>query len=255
MAIIVIGITVIFFKLSLYDAVFHIVSAMTTTGFSYLSIVQFTDGFKFFLIFLMLVGGASFSTAGGIKIYRFVLMIKTVRKVVYESITDREYPITLFGRDYSNAAVIQAAVVVLLFITFTFFSAFIVSSYGFPLVDSLFETTSAAATTGLSTGIITPSLQLELKWLFVCLMILGRVEILAFFIMFSRTKEPTIQDKVKVNAPKENAMETNQISKQFKCPKCGNIATYVGRPVKDFTITCLSCGTKGHVTTQGINQK
>jgi len=86
-------------------------------------------------------------------------------------------------------------------------------------------------------------------------MILGRVEILAFFIMFSRTKEPSIQNKAEVIAETENVMETNQITKQFKCPKCGNIATYVGRPVKDFTITCSSCGTKGHVTTQGINQK
>jgi trk system potassium uptake protein TrkH len=70
-----------------------------------------------------------------------------------------------------------------------FFSSFIVSSYGFRPVDSIFETTSAIATTGLSTGIVGPSLALELKWLFIFLMILGRVEILAFLIMFSRKKE------------------------------------------------------------------
>lgn len=254
LALIAISIATIFFGLSLDNSVFHIISAMTTTGFSYVSIVQFTDGFKFFLIFLMLVGGASFSTAGGIKIYRFVLLIKAVRKVVYESITNREYSIKLFGKDYSNAAVIQAAVVVLLFITLTFFSAFIVSSYGFPLVDSLFETTSAVATTGLSTGIINPSLQLELKWLFVFLMIFGRVEILAFFIMFSRTKELTLQTKAQVIAKTENAIETNQITKQYKCPKCGNIVNYVGRPGENLTITCLFCG-KGKINIQESNKK
>ncbi len=255
MAIIAIGITVIFFKLSLYDAVFHIVSAMTTTGFSYLSVAGFTDGLKFFLVFLMLVGGASFSTAGGIKIYRFVLMIKSVRKAVYESITNREYPIKLFGREYTSSAINQAAVVVFLMIALVFFSAFIVSSYGYRPVDALFETTSAVATTGLSTGIITPSLQIELKWLFVVLMIFGRVEILPFFIMFSRTKESTVKNKVKVITMAENAIETNQITKQFKCPKCGNIITYVGFPGENLTITCSSCGTKGKVTIQGIIQK
>jgi trk system potassium uptake protein TrkH len=247
MAIIAISITTIFFGLSGNAAVFHIVSAMTNSGFSYLSIAQFTDGFKLFLVFLMLVGGASFSTAGGIKIYRFVLMIKAVQKVAYERSTDREYPITLFGREYSNAAVIQAAVVVLLFIALIFFSTIIVSLSGFPFIDSLFETTSAAATTGLSTGIITPTLQLELKWLFVCLMILGRVEILAVFIMFSRTKIPTIQTKANLITWKEDKIETNQITKQFKCPKCSSIVTYVGQPGENLTITCSSCGTKGKV--------
>jgi trk system potassium uptake protein TrkH len=255
MAIIAIGITVIFFKLSFYDAVFHIVSAMTTTGFSYLSVAGFTDGLKFFLVFLMLVGGASFSTAGGIKIYRFVLMIKSVRKAVYESITGREYPLKLFGREYTNAAINQAAVVVFLMIALVFFSAFIVSSYGYRPVNALFETTSAVATTGLSTGIITPSLQIELKWLFVILMILGRVEILPFFIMFSRTKESTVKNKAKVITMPENEIETNKITKQFKCPKCSNIITYVGPPGENLTITCSSCGKKGKVTIQGIIQK
>jgi trk system potassium uptake protein TrkH len=190
MAILAISIAVIFFGLSTDIAVFHIVSAMTNSGFSYVSVAEFTDGLKFFLVFLMLVGGASFSTAGGIKIFRFVLMIKTVRKAVYESITERDYKVKLFGKEYTDAGIIQAAIVVLLMISLVFFSAFIVSSYGFQPVDSLFETTSAVATTGLSTGIISPSLAIELKWLFVALMLLGRVEVLAFLIMISRTKEP-----------------------------------------------------------------
>ncbi len=255
MAIFAIGIAAIFFGLSLSDSVFHIVSAMTTTGFGYLNVAQFSDGFKFFLVFLMLIGGASFSTAGGIKIYRFVLMIKAVRKAVYESITDREYKIKLFGRDYSNATILQAAVVVLLFIVLVFSSAFVVSSYGFPLVNSLFETTSAVATTGLSVGIITPSLALELKWLFVFLMILGRVEIFAFFIMFSRTKESTNKNNEKIKTIAENGTETTQITKQFRCSNCGKILTYVGQPGENLTITCSSCGTKGKVTIQAKSAK
>ncbi len=255
MAIIAISITVIFFGLTTADAVFHIVSAMTTTGFSYLSIPQFSDGFKIFFVFLMFIGGASFSTAGGIKIYRFVLMLKSVKKAVYESITGREYPIKLFGREYTNIIINQAAVVVLMIIAIVFFSALIVSSYGFQPVDALFETTSAVATTGLSSGIITPSLALELKWLFVVLMILGRVEIFPFLIMISRTKELAIQNKATVRTKIENAIETNRITQQFKCPKCGSIATYYGLPGENLTITCSSCGTKGKVTIQEITQK
>jgi trk system potassium uptake protein TrkH len=181
------------FKLSLFDAVFQVVSAMSTTGFSYLSIADFSGGLKLFLVFLMFVGGASFSTAGGIKIYRFLLLFKATKKVIVETIAQRERSsVKLFGREYTNAELIQSLVIVILMSSTIFVSTLIVSLYGFPPIDSLFETTSAVATTGLSTGVVGPTLALELKWLFTFLMILGRVEILAFFIMFSRTREPMI---------------------------------------------------------------
>jgi trk system potassium uptake protein TrkH len=243
--VIAISIATIFFGLPLREAVFHTVSAMTNSGFSYVSVVLFSDGLKLFLVFLMLVGGASFSTAGGIKIFRFVLMLKAIRKAVYESITEHEYPIKLFGRKYSNANIIQAAVVVLLMSSLVFFSAFIVTSYGYNPVNALFETTSAVATTGLTTGIIRPSLELELKWVFVALMLLGRVEVLSFLIMISRVKSPPLQNSTTPSQPQENATETNKINKQFKCSKCGTILTVVGSPEEHVTVTCPACGTKG----------
>jgi Trk-type K+ transport system membrane component len=70
-----------------------------------------------------------------------------------------------------------------------FVGSLIVTGYGFKPIDAAFETTSAIATAGLSVGIVGPTLALPLKWLFMFLMILGRVEIIPFLIMFSRTKE------------------------------------------------------------------
>ena len=186
-AIFSIFITTIFFHLSVFDSVFHIISAMSTTGFSYVTIQS--DGLKLFLVFLMFVGGASFSTAGGIKIYRFVLLFKATKKAIVDSITEQDSTVRLFGKEYTNAEIIQSLALVILMIGIIFASSFIVSSYGFRPIDSIFETTSAIATTGISAGVVGPSLALELKWLFVFLMILGRIEILAFLIMFSRAKE------------------------------------------------------------------
>jgi trk system potassium uptake protein len=178
------------FNLTLFDSLFTVINAMSTTGFSYLSIVSFSDGLKLFLVFLMFVGGASFSTAGGIKIYRFLLLFKAANKAITESITQKYAPITLFGKEYSNQEVIHSMVIVVSMIGLIFGSACIISLYGFEPVDAVFDATSALANTGLSAGIAGPPLALELKWLFILLMLLGRVEILAFFIMFSRTKEP-----------------------------------------------------------------
>lgn len=178
------------FHLPFYDALFHVVSAITTTGFGYLSIAGFSDGLKLLLVFLMFVGGASFSTAGGIKVYRFLLIFKALKKAIVDSITEKDTPVTLFGKEYSNLEIIHSLIIVILMAGFIFGSAFVVSLYGFQPVDAIFETTSALACTGLSAGIVSPSLALELKWMFIFLMVLGRVEILAFFIIFSRTKEP-----------------------------------------------------------------
>src|SRR5215211_4591598 len=60
------------------STVFHIVSASTTTGFQFidLSLLSVTD--KILLIVLMLIGGTAFSTAGGIKIARLMLIVEKI---------------------------------------------------------------------------------------------------------------------------------------------------------------------------------
>jgi ABC-2 type transport system ATP-binding protein len=45
----------------------------------------------------------------------------------------------------------------------------------------------------------------------------------------------------------ETTTETNPITKQFRCPTCSNIVTYMGPPGERLPIACPSCGTKGIV--------
>ena len=70
---------VVFYALALggieiYSAIFHVISASTTSGFQYLDIQSLSSAPKIFLIFIMLIGGATFSTAGGIKVGRLVIL-------------------------------------------------------------------------------------------------------------------------------------------------------------------------------------
>jgi ABC-2 type transport system ATP-binding protein len=46
----------------------------------------------------------------------------------------------------------------------------------------------------------------------------------------------------------ENTIKTTPIIQKFKCPSCGNIATYTGMPGERIIVTCSSCGLKGRVT-------
>ena len=116
-------------------------------------------------------------------------MIKSIKKAIVDSVTRKNSKLKLFGNEYDNSEIIQALLVIFLTIVVIFISSYIVSSYGFRPIDSIFETTSAIATAGLSVGVVSPYLAFELKWFFVFLMILGRVEILAFLIIFSRKKK------------------------------------------------------------------
>jgi trk system potassium uptake protein TrkH len=58
------------------SSVFHVISASTTTGFQYLNLSHLSINGKILLIIVMLIGGTAFSTAGGIKIARLMLIFQ-----------------------------------------------------------------------------------------------------------------------------------------------------------------------------------
>ena len=60
------------------STVFHIVSASTTTGFQFIDLSLLSVNGKILLIVLMLIGGTAFSTAGGIKIARLMLIVEKI---------------------------------------------------------------------------------------------------------------------------------------------------------------------------------
>jgi potassium uptake TrkH family protein len=119
---------------------------------------------------LMLIGGGSASTAGGIKVGTFVLlMLVVISEVRGQSEVDafgRSVPSQLLRRAFSVAFMALVAVSVGMFL--------IVSSGSFEPEESFFEAVSAFATVGLSTG-ITPELNVVGQLTCIVLMYAGRV--------------------------------------------------------------------------------
>jgi trk system potassium uptake protein TrkH len=58
------------------SSMFHVISASTTTGFQYLNLSHLSINGKILLIIVMLIGGTAFSTAGGLKIARLLLIFE-----------------------------------------------------------------------------------------------------------------------------------------------------------------------------------
>jgi trk system potassium uptake protein TrkH len=64
----------------MHAAAFHMISASTNTGFQYMDVASMSPAGKGFMIALMLIGGTAFSTAGGIKVGRFVILYQEFAK-------------------------------------------------------------------------------------------------------------------------------------------------------------------------------
>ena len=77
------------------SSMFHVVSASTTTGFQFIDLSQLSIYGKILLIVVMLVGGTAFSTAGGIKIARLMLIFEKL-------INKKKYASTFNEKNYSN---------------------------------------------------------------------------------------------------------------------------------------------------------
>ena len=67
---------------------FHVISASTTTGLQFIDMSNLSAPGKIEFIIIMLVGGTAFSTAGGIKIARLILIYKILKKRKPTSLKD-----------------------------------------------------------------------------------------------------------------------------------------------------------------------
>lgn len=163
---------------------FQYITAITTTGFQTVATFQGMDGiFLIFMILLMLIGAGVGSTGGGIKQHRVLLIIKTIYWNLRDNLgSPRRITPRLMNRAGIQYVVTQkeqsdAISFVLLYMLIFLMGTLVFVSYGYSLVDSMFEFASSLGTVGLSIGIISynaPSLILLTSILG---MIFGRMEI------------------------------------------------------------------------------
>ncbi len=159
----------------LLNALFHSVT-MRTAGFNALDVGAFADQTLAINYLFMMIGGGSAGTAGGLKVTTFALL----GFVVWSEIRGHAET-TIFSRRVGSRIVRQALSIVLIAIALigliTLLIAWIEPAIEFRFI--LFETISAFATVGLSTG-ITADLSTPSQVLLVVLMFVGRVGTITF---------------------------------------------------------------------------
>ena len=165
-----------------YTVLFHTVSASTTTGFQFIDLAKLGINAKLVLVLLMLIGGCTFSTAGGVKVLRLIIFLKAIPWLVKRAVSKKVEPLRLEGMIMEDVDVVFSLTIPVLALALVSISAPIFFLNGYSFIDSLFEVTSAFATAGLSVGIVSIFMPLGLKWLLIILMILGRIEVIPLLI-------------------------------------------------------------------------
>ncbi len=153
-------------------AFFHSVS-LRTAGFAAFDNAAMSDAGKGVSVFLMMIGGASGSTAGGLK-------VATVGLLFYSEIQialGRE-EIVLMKRTISKDTVLRAMALCMIGLVIVGSSTVLISVFcSAPMLTALYETASAYATVGLSLN-FTGGLNLFGRFWVMLLMYMGRVGIL-----------------------------------------------------------------------------
>ncbi len=170
------------FDKALRVALFETVSSISTTGFSSVTYANWPDFGVVVLTVLMLMGGGSGSTAGGMKLLRVYILYKAVeweiRKAFMPPHMVNEPAIWQGNRRelLSDRQVRQTALFVTLYLLVFLLGSGLFMAYGYTMRDSFFEFGSALATTGLTIGVTRPDMPEVLLWAMSFAMLLGRLE-------------------------------------------------------------------------------
>lgn len=163
-------------------AIFESLSAASTTGYTIADYTHWPGLGLFVILLLMLVGGGSGSTAGGLKQFRVYALFKALllefrrlflpkNTVVQTSVWQGDRRVFLADKDIRRISMFLVVYLGTLVI-----GVLVSTAYGIPLADSLFEFTSTIGTVGLSVGVTGPDAPTGLLMTQVFGMFLGRLE-------------------------------------------------------------------------------
>ena len=163
---------------------------LRTAGFNSIDLTKLSEGSIFFMICLMLVGGSTGSTAGGIKTTTVAVLFLSIFTTFR-----RKKNVEVFGRRLEDDITRTASCIFMLYLTLLIVSTLMISAVeGLPVLPVLFETASAVATVGLTLG-ITPGVSMISKLILAFLMIFGRAGSLTMLLAFGSDRVPVASKK------------------------------------------------------------
>ena len=173
-------------------AIFNITSILTGTGYSISNYNSWGSFGMVIMIVIMFIGGCAGSTTGGIKIFRLQLLFRSAKTQVKKLTQPHGVLITSFN----NRSVTDETFNSIMGFFFIYILIFILSSISLSFFNLDFFTSLSAAASAISNvgpglgNIIGPdgnysSLPNGAKWILSFTMLIGRLELFTFLVIFS----------------------------------------------------------------------
>jgi trk system potassium uptake protein TrkH len=170
----------------LIPSLFQATTAVTTTGFAVADTQTLPHSVWLVSVFLMMIGGSAGSTAGGIKLFRLIVMVKLFRWALIRHLFPEEakLPVKYGGRVIADPDLKQVFGFVGMFLVLVCLSTLLLIVAGAGITGAFYESASAIGTVGLSAGVASAGLVDWAKLVLCFDMWAGRLEILPVLLVF-----------------------------------------------------------------------
>lgn len=168
---------------------FQVTSIMSTTGFSSTDFGQWPEYSKTLLTFLMFFGGCVSSTAGGMKISRIIILLKTANVEIKHLLHPRSYNTVVLEKKSVTKEILRGTLVFfLIYIGVIVFSSLLVSLENYDFTTTFTSVATCVSNVGPGFNLVGPAcnfsfFSMPTKLLLSLCMLMGRLELFPILIL------------------------------------------------------------------------
>jgi trk system potassium uptake protein TrkH len=179
------------FEKAMRDALFQVVSVITTTGFITRDYTTWTSFLTLIFFVLMFFGASAGSTAGGVKIVRHLLLVRNslldLKRQIHPSAI---IPVRFNGRAVSPEIISNILAFIMIYISIFGIGSVCMAMMGLDMITAMGAVATSLGNIGPGLGFVGPvnnfaNIPDGGKWLLSFLMLVGRLELFTVLILFT----------------------------------------------------------------------
>ena len=179
------------FEKSMRDALFQVISIITTTGYITHDYTTWTSFLTLLFFIMMFLGASAGSTAGGVKIVRHIILFKNsileLKRQVHPSAV---IPVRYNGRAVTRDITFNILAFIMIYISIFAFGSVVMGFFGADFNTAIGSVATCLGNIGPGIGTVGPvdnfaHLPAGSKWFLSFLMLLGRLELFTVLILFT----------------------------------------------------------------------
>ena len=184
------------------DSILQVISFASTSGFYVTDYTEWPTFSVVILFILMLIGGCSLSTAGSLKVIRFIVFLKLIARGLFKQIHPRSVKaIKIKGKAVSAERASEITAHIILYFFVLFFSFLIIGLNNMDMETTITSSIALFSNTGPALGVpganASYSSFSDLSLVYMSfLMMLGRLEMTSILVLFTRSYR-------KINRPEQ----------------------------------------------------